>query len=380
MHIPDSTFITGALPVKGEDMKTIFLPDGRTLIRHDYRKGKKPTHAQITVATQKTTDIVCAKYELLKRCEASSLKSTSITFDTLVDAVVKKNNGAGMSSVYNAIRLRFKGCPVTASFVQEFHAYIDNLEDLGRSQNTIANYKSAIQRTLNNAYQCGLIDAVPVRTFDITRSFRDRVWESSEERLRFFNTLQLCRSHLYWSMVLLERRPIRAHSDLWRLTDENLILHGPGAPYIRYRAKKTGNRVCRDTHIPLHGLDDVVEYLRYGRPLGCSLLFPRHEPIVTDVYDFAELKKCAWYPMGKPKRHFSTMCERAGIRNLHIHDFKHIAMTGMIEEGFSIEKIMALGIQFDERMVRNVYWHKNAAKVLETLSNAADDGSRLEAL
>ena len=120
----NTTGLSAVLPVKGEDMKTVFLPDGRTLIRHDYRKGRTPTHAQITLPSQKTADIVIAKYELLKRCEAQSLKASGIMFETLVDAVVKKNNGAGMSWVYNAIRRRFTGCPVNASFVQEFHAYI----------------------------------------------------------------------------------------------------------------------------------------------------------------------------------------------------------------------------------------------------------------
>jgi hypothetical protein len=376
----NNTYISEVLPVKGEDMKTIFLPNGRTLIRHDYRKGRTPTHAQITVPSQKTADIVIAKYELLKRCEVQLSKSSGIMFETLVDAVVKKNNGAGMPWVYNAIRQRFSGCPVNASFVHEFQAYIANMEDDDRSLNTIANHKSAIQRTLNYAYQRGIIDVIPIRTYDITRSFRDRVWSTDEERLRFFNTLRGNCSHLYWSMVLLERRPIRAHSDLWRLTNENLVLIGPGAPYLRYRAKKTGNRVSRDTHIPLHGLDDVIDYLRFGRPTHCPLLFPRLEGPIRDVGNFNDWQQCAWYPMGKPKRHFTTMCERADIVDLHIHDFKHIAMTSMIDEGYSIEKIMALGIQFDERMIRNVYWHKNATKVLESLSASSNDCSRREVL
>jgi hypothetical protein len=87
--------------------------------------------------------------------------------------------------------------------------------------------------------------------------------------------------------------------------------------------------------------------------------------------------------MGKPKRHFMTICRTAEIENLHIHDFKHMAMSNMIEnDGYSIEQIVQLGIQFDEKLIKKVYWHKNAEKVLISVGHSVghSNGKTVEAL
>ncbi|HUI93185.1 MAG TPA: hypothetical protein VLX68_13135 [Chitinivibrionales bacterium] len=132
------------------------------------------------------------------------------------------------------------------------------------------------------------------------------------------------------------------------------------------KQKKTERRTKeKETFIPLKGLDDILQYLTFGRPKDCPLLFPRLEGEIEHVNDFEGMRNAAWYPMGKPRRHFLTMCREAEITNLHIHDFNHIAMTTMIEiEGFTAERILALGIQFTEKMIKEVYWKKNALRAL----------------
>ena len=75
-------------------------------------------------------------------------------------------------------------------------------------------------------------------------------------------------SHLYWAVWFSERRPIRK-GDLIKLTDENLVLFGENAPYIRFKAGKTKS----DTFLPLAELPEIVEYFKTGRG-DSRFLFP----------------------------------------------------------------------------------------------------------
>jgi hypothetical protein len=372
-NVPLATLPPETLPENGRLLLPIEqIGPRKFLIDYPYRKPDgTPTHAKRTVHGTKI-DAAAALVDLSKEVEESSLTSCGPLFSELVNLVLKKNNGGGTPHVYEAIKKRFDGIKVNDSFADEYDDFVEELEDSDKALNTIANYKSAIQTTLRYAEKKRKIPSVPIKDFDIRRTNRDRIWHDEAERERFFNTLITYKSHLYWSMRLLERRPMRSRSDLWRLTDKNLVLVGEGAPYIVYLQKKTGSRTEKETYIPLRGLDDIVQYLTHGRPKGCDLLFPRLEGEIKAVTDYAGLKKCAWYPMGKPRRHYLTMCKEAKISDLHIHDFKHIAMTHMIEtEGFSIERIMALGIQFTDKMIKKVYWKKNAIKALSLPESVA---------
>jgi integrase len=162
-------------------------------------------------------------------------------------------------------------------------------------------------------------------------------------------------SHLYWSVWFAERRPIRGRSDLWKLTNENLVLFGPNAPYIRFRAQKTAKRKARDTFLPLGDLPEIIEYFAHGRPVGCNYLFPRVE--------------CgAGVQMGNPRRHWTYICSRAGVEDLHFHDLKHVAITYMLDNGYSARDLQNLGIQFSEKMINNVYYNYGADKVLSRVN------------
>lgn len=334
------------------------LDDGRTEIKHYYRlPDGTATHVKKTINTQLQKEIFKAKAELIERVERCSLKDACCKWEELVDAVVRKNDGAGMPWVYNQVKEGLKGY-VDDSFVKRYNRYLDKLEIDGKSTNTISNHKSAIRRTLNYAYETGRIDQIPIRKFDIEQKFRDRVWNTTEERLRFFNTLQKEESHLLHAVTLLELRPIRAASDLFRLTDENLVYIN-GLPVLRYYAKKTERSTKSEgklTHIPLYTksgevFSEIVDYIHHGRPKDCHLLYPR-------------ITGNTWEQMGDPKKHWKTMCRKADIKDFHIHDLKHIATTNMIEEGWSIEQLLGMGCQFSEKMIKKVYWKQNAEKAL----------------
>ena len=356
-----------------QSLRATKRPDGGTTYAYSYRDAAgRAKNVQATIYSNILADHIRAQSELIERVENSSLKSEGKLFSELVDSVVKKNGGGGQPWVYDAIKKNLGMHRVGPEFLQEYHDYIEGMEGDDYSHNTIQHHKSAIRATLNHAYQRGSIDSIPIRKWDISFKFRSRIWNSDQERTRFFNKLVEKKSHLYWSMVLLEKRPIRARSDLWRLTNANLELFGEGAPYLHFLAKKTDtdkNKSKKETFIPLHGLDDVLDYLKHGRPVGCELLFPRveHTTKSAGVHDFEFMRSAEWAPMGIPKRHFNYICDEAQIADLHIHDFKHMAIKHMIEdERYTIEQLTAFGIQFDDKLIKNVYWQQNAIKMMDT--------------
>ena len=350
---PETYNTSSTLPEnQGSIMGIKYNSDGSTTIVHNYRTASgRATHKQITIGTQNQKAVLKAKRDLIEKCERCSLKDATVTWEELVEAVLKVNAGAGMPWVYSQVKAGLKG-PMNQSFARRYHQYISRLEADGKSVNTVSNHKSAIRRTLNYGVETGLIDRNPIGKFYIKQKFRERVWNSTDERLRLFNTMTELKSHLYWAVTLLERRPIRAVSDLFRLTDENLIRVN-GRPVLRFLQKKVGGRVQKETYIPLYDkqgnvFEDLMDYFNHGRPKGCRLLFPGRNG----------------RPMGNPKRHWNYLCKKAEITDLHIHDLKHIATTAMIEEGWTIEQMLAMGCQFSDKMIRKVYWKANAEKAL----------------
>lgn len=371
---PSYSLPPSALPGnRREDFMGIkLLDDGRTEIIHYYRRPDgTATHRKKTIASQKQSDVIKAKMELIEECERCSLKNQEALFEELVDAVLRINDGAGMPWIYSQVRAALKGS-VDDKFPKRYMRYVERLESEGKSLNTVSNHKAVIRRVLRHGYNSGVLKEMPIRKFDVEHSFRKRIWNTDEERLRLFNTLEKEKSHIYWACILLERRPIRAVSDLFRLTDDHFVRNN-GLPYLRFLAKKTSKKTKenKETHIPLYTLkgevfEDLVEYFDHGRPQGCRYLFPRLEGEYSGVYDFEAMRKCNWYPMGNPKKHWNTMCKKAEIVNLHIHDLKHIATSNMIEkEGWSIERLLGMGCQFSREMVEEVYWKKNAQSAMQ---------------
>jgi integrase len=251
------------------------------------------------------------------------------------------------------------------SFVQRYNHYLDDLQNEGKSVNTISNHKSVIQRILNSAWKRRMIDDIPIRDFGIKREFRDRVL-SVFERQRLENVMEWWVSHLYWSIRLAERRPIRGLSDIWNLTKENLVLFGEGAPYISFRAKKTG----LPTIIPLSDMPEILEYLNHALPADCPFLFPRLEGSIQSVYDFKGMSKSKWYPMGDPRWHFETIKKLAKIEDFHFHDFKRIATTHMLENGYTAEDLLDLRFYATREMIDRCYKKRDAMSVLRRISVA----------
>lgn len=325
------------------------LPDGRFKIVYDYRKPDgTATHAQKTLpADSKKSDLVKAQAELIEAAEKRSLKFTSVLFEDIVDAAVRKNKGGGQPWIYKEIRERFSGIPVDKTFISEYEDYLEDLEDEDYAQNSINHRKSAIRFCLNHAYETGKIDSIPIRKWNISYKFRDRIW-TADEKQRIYNVMQQINSHLYWAVWISERRPIRK-GDLIKLKNENLILFGPNAPYIRFRAGKTKS----DTYLPLAELPEVVEYFKTGRG-DSEYLFPSYDG------------GC----LGNFSRHWnyilrgSDKFKGAQVEDFKWHDLRHVAFTYMLDHGYTIQHLLNLGIGLTEEVIKKVYYNYSADKVL----------------
>ena len=347
MHTPLET---------GVDMGIKRLPDGRYRIVYDYYKNGTPTHAQRTMpADSKRSDLVKAQAELIEQAEKRSLKSTSILFEDIVDSAVRKNKGGGQPWIYNEIRKRFEGVPVDKTFVSEYEDYLEDLEDEEYSDNSINHRKSAIRFCLNHAYQTGKIDSVPIRKWNISYKFRDRIWTAGEKQ-RIYNVMAQIDSHLYWAVWFSERRPIRK-GDLIKLTNDNLVLFGPNAPYIRFRAGKTKS----DTYLPLAELPEFVEYLKTGRG-DSEYLLPG----------------CDGGCLGNFRRHWNYILRGsdkflgAQVDDFKWHDLRHIAFTYMLDHGYTIQHLLNLGIGLTEEVIKKVYYNYSADKVLAEMNRKTE--------
>jgi integrase len=291
-------------------------------------------------------------------------RSLSPSFSTLLKRTLRKNNGAGMPSVYAVLERELGKWPVDEGFQLHFDRFIDKLAEVGRAQNTIANYQSVVQKILNDAKDKRMISTIPIASFDIRREYRDRVW-TPEERERLYRTLKAYRSHLFWSVYFSEKNPIRGRSDLWHLTRDDLVLKGMFAPYVRFRPQKTSKVKPRDTYLP--EIDDALlnywDWLKVMFP-DCPYLFPRV---------FIRFKKYCWAPMGEPDKHWSYICGKAKVADFHFHDLKHVAISWMVharnEDGstrYTLQDLKDLGIQYSDEAIA-VYLNLDAECVLSRL-------------
>lgn len=370
----ESNLKTGALPVtkeRGTGMRQHILPDGRIRLIYDYwgphgsRKVSKVLRHGATIE-----DVVAAEIELIRRKSARSLTSTDkCKFQDVVDLVLRQNNGAGMQWIYDRLKRDLAGV-INNGWVQRYNRYIDALRGEGKAKNTIANHRACIMRCLNTAWKKSLINEIPIRDIDVRREFRDRVLTETE-RDRLETQMRKMVSPLYWSIRMMEARPIRKR-DLWGLRRENLVLVGDCAPYIQTRAQKTAKSRIGTAIIPLGDLPEIVSYLTRAVPENCPYLFPRLIADAGSVIDFAAYKHGKWMQMIEPRRHFDLLLEAAGITDFHLHDLKRMATIFMLDHGYTSEDLLNLGFYASRMMIDKCYGKRSAMEILRKISGESD--------
>jgi hypothetical protein len=351
---------SSGVSLERETMRKV-LSDGRVLLDIAYRDANNmPTHVQRTVAA--------GKVESVER----SLKSRSLKFLDAIDISLRENNGAGKKDLYAKLRRDLGNQFVDSEglFADLVEDYMQDREDEGLAENTLANYAGIIMRVLSRVKRKRQYQNICLPELEYSRKFRSRV-RSAEEKLRFENVMNGIRSHLKPSIHFAERNPIRGRSDQWNLTRENLVLSSQYPAHIEFIATKTREKKPQSTY--LVELDEFD--LQYFDWIGitfpdCPFLFPGFHQDRFGTW--------RWWKMGNPRKHFSYICNKANVIDFHYHDLKHEAVTYMLHvrdiEGklkYSVQDLKDLGIQFSDRALK-VYCNLDAHYVLDRLACYAD--------
>ena len=214
----------------------------------------------------------------------------------------------------------------------------------------------------NFCYKARFLKEQPIRDFGLQpMEERDRIWDA-DERTRIYNAMAEVESHLFWSVRLAEKNPIRGLSDLWNLKREDLILFGEMAPCIRFYPCKTKKRQNKPTYL-IELDNELVQQLKWQAVnlQDCPYLFPR-------------LWKCEgvwkWAKMGNPKRHWRYICDKAGVQDFHYHDLRHVATTYMLEKRgddgqrvYDEDDLKSLGLFYSQRAIE-IYRNRKAERVI----------------
>lgn len=346
-------------------MSVTILRDGRRKVIHHYRRpdGTKTSVSKILPQHADQRLLLRTKIELMESVEGRG-SLTVETYKHISERYRKERGDGGDPWRFRALEDALGTRPVDRRFAFHYQRYIESLSHL--SGNTAANHKSIVQRVLTYAYRQGWIEEVPIRDWDIHRTFRDRVW-TEDERTRIYNALEELESPLAWLIRFMSARPIRWQSDARNLTTENLVVLGPDAqrmgPHIRFVAHKTGKRKPRPTYLPLFDrrtrepFDPELYAYLCGRPAG-ELLFPnRHGRAWNNLN----------HPGGKKRKvgEWRAVLDKAEVADFHLHDLKHVALTRMLrDERYSTWDLKDLGIQYSQKAIE-VYYNSNAEAALQ---------------
>jgi len=348
-------FSSGASLVDRETMRKI-LSDGRVLVDVGYRGPNGPTHISRVVEPAEAN-----------RTERD-LKNRSLKFRDLIAITLRENNGAGKLDLYKKIE-RDLGNEIVDSegfFADRVEQYMQDREDEGLAENTLANYAGVIMRVLNRAKKKRQYQNIVLPELEYSRKFRDRVRTAAEvERMNAF--MDKIHSHLKPSIHFAERNPIRGRSDQWNLTRDNLKITSQYPPYIEFQATKTAKKKPQSTYlVELDDLDlQYFDWVKVTFP-DCPYLFPG---FYQDRFG-----KWSWWKMGNPRRHFAYICNKSNVVDFHYHDLKHEAITYMLHVRdnsgklkYSVQDLKDLGIQFSDRAIK-VYLNLDARYVLDRLT------------
>lgn len=353
---------------KGKTVPIKYNPDGTTTLLHFYRKpGQKGgTTKKKTIKTQDAREVSKAWAELVESCDGGSL---TVKFKACVELAVKYNGGGGMPSVYAILKEKLGRYYVDKKFPHYYTGLISELKAMNRSANTVSNYISCVRRSLNLAYEQGLIETIPIRKYEITREYRDRIW-TTEEKLKIYNGFEDPDNDLYWKIYYAERNPIRMmdlsnlkRTDLKRKTPWN-----PNGPYVVHyprKTKKSAHKPCILPEIDQALLDRFDDLER--RFPDCPYLFPR----------IVKTKKGeeAWAYAGNFDTAFVNHLskENVNVVDFHFHDLKHVAISGMLGSGrYSRDDLKKLGIQMSDESI-NVYDQTKGLDCLKNIRKREDD-------
>lgn len=223
----------------------------------------------------------------------------------------------------------------------------DHGKPINRTASTLNHYRQVFRTIFNFAIAEGIIDRVPVKIEMESSPGRDRVW-TIDERNKIFQAIEDLNSWIYWPVYFAERNPIRA-GDLFSLTREN---YNRDKNWIEFYPSKTRERQNRKTYLKQidQSLRDYIDSL----PADCPYLFPAINA-EGKAYHAHSGRNFQYH------KEWRRVCVKAGISELHFHDLKHIAITYLLDSGYSELDLKNCGIQYSSEMVSR-YYHHDAEK------------------
>ena len=351
MSVAETILATGApRNVEGVSVPWFRHKDGTAVLVHYYRRPDRKNPAK-TIGTN-TQQKTCIPFEDTRRVALAFAQwlqqiqgsLTARSFHDLIEHYKGSHADArGLDSYLNGLDVAIGNCRLDGRFAERWAIFLSKLRAepyrakswsqtsaRQRSPATIAKYMAVCRTVLRYAYNTGVLDNMPVRQWELPAApARTRVLSPDEES-RLLRALE--NDWLYWPVVFALHNPIRV-GDLFNLTWENVDLT---VPWVRFWPAKTGGTQGRATCLVCLD-EEMLDYL--SRPHGAELLFPRwHNGAGVHPGDF--------------KRHWTTVCESAGIRGFLFHDLRHCATKYMLDQGYTTDELLRLEIHGTAERVR----------------------------
>ncbi|RKY80163.1 hypothetical protein DRQ07_05730 [candidate division KSB1 bacterium] len=224
-----------------------------------------------------------------------------------------------------------------------------------------ASHKNKVLKVLNGALElCRkhgfLRENYIYRCFDYHSELaaaRDRVFSPSEIEV-LLRVMKRVDSYLYWPFKFSVKNPIRKN-DMKKLLKTNFNMLKPWVQFIPEKTQKGyGPKVT--TLLELD--EEIIDYF-HSIPAECPYLFYR---IINGMYvqigDFTS----HWYYILRLGR-AEKPNDRSFLADVHWHDTKHNGVTHYLDNGYDLQDLKNLGIQYSDILVDR-YYHFSAEKVL----------------
>ena len=253
--------------------------------------------------------------------EGRHFPTRQVMFDELLDDWWEKH-GKQTRSRFNyhlpRVRERFGGKRARDIQPDQAEAFLKDLEHEQLAASTINKYRTILCSTFNFAIRREKFDRNPVSVVPQRKEppGRDRFLPPED----FRKLIDECRAEpALYAFVWLAATTGARKSEILRRKWSEIELEG-SAPHVYVPRSKNG----RPKRLPL--AEDVIRALKKLPSYGSDeYAFPADRSNVR----YKGTQEHAW-DMRKP---FQAACERAGIKNLRIHDLRHMANTILFLRG-----------------------------------------------
>lgn len=285
-----------------------------------------------------------------------------VNLEDLITLRIENEGDSSCGGYFNQIKKRIgclkienlrSGCK---NFIKEISKEITNRGKV-RSVNTINLFKKCLRILFRFAKEEKIIKEIPIK-FKIEKAKRrDRIWLPEEKRF-IYKALEDLNSWLFWPVYFAERNPIR-EKDLFSLQKENYIQK---KNWIQFYAGKTEDNQPRMTY--LKQIDSNLRNYFLSLPPDCPWLFPKiKNGIYCQAYENYNDYNPEWWNVLRLAYKYLNNKDKITKEKIdfHFHDLRHVAITYLVDLGYTILNFQNCGIHFTKAMI-DLYYHCDAEK------------------